>query len=253
MGKYLVAVVVLGVVLLNGFCICQVKFDKKEVVNRNDSKTFSNCNDARDAGYNKSGIYRLHMLRAPSNISTKPTFHIYCKFTANNAFNVIQRRLDGTLNFNTFYHYYVNGFGHPTAEYWAGLNPIQYLTQTGSNRLQITLQEWNGNTVIVRYSHFSLSGSTYRLNIYGYVGSIADDMSFANGQDFHTSDYPDARNCAVNQKAGWWYNNCAYALLNGFYYRGGPYTPSGTFYDGIYWKDWLGYGYSLKYTEMAVY
>ena len=52
--------------------------------------------------------------------------------------------------------------------------------------------------------------------------------------------------------AGWWYNYCAYALLNGLYYQAGPYTPSGGYYDGIYWKDWLGYGYSLRFTRMML-
>ena len=52
--------------------------------------------------------------------------------------------------------------------------------------------------------------------------------------------------------AGWWYNYCAYALLNGLYYTGGPYTPSGGYYDGIYWRDWLGYGYSLRFTRMSL-
>ena len=57
----------------------------------------------------------------------------------------------------------------------------------------------------------------------------------------------------MHQKAGWWYNYCAYALLNGIYYHGGKYQPSGGYYDGIYWKDWGGYDYSMKFVSMTVY
>ena len=84
-------------------------------------------------------------------------------------------------------------------------------------------------------------------------GNVYDDMAFGNGMRFATFDYYDPNQCAVNQKAGWWYNYCSYALPNGVYYHGGPYTPSGSFYDGIYWKDWLGYGYSLKFITMTLY
>lgn len=69
---------------------------------------------------------------------------------------------------------------------------------------------------------------------------------------FQTYDYPDQNQCAVHMRAGWWYNYCAYALLNGHYYSGGPYIPTGGFYDGIFWKDWRGFGYSLKFVSMVV-
>ena len=84
-------------------------------------------------------------------------------------------------------------------------------------------------------------------------GTLVDDMSFSNGMYFFTYDRPDQNQCAVHQKAGWWYNYCAYALLNGIYYHGGKYQPSGGYYDGIYWKDWGGYDYSMKFVSMTVY
>ncbi len=82
---------------------------------------------------------------------------------------------------------------------------------------------------------------------------MADDMSFSNGRYFYTYDYKDQYDCSVHMKAGWWYNYCAYALLNGHYYHGGPYNPTAGYYDGIYWKDWGGFNYSFKFVSMTIY
>ena len=75
---------------------------------------------------------------------------------------------------------------------------------------------------------------------------------FQNGMYFYTPDRYDQNHCAVNMRCGWWFNYCAYTLPNGHYYPNGPYTP-GAYYDGIYWKDWLGFGYSLKFISMSLF
>ena len=118
------------------------------------------------------------------------------------------------------------------------------------------MRDWNANTRFIKYGHFSILDQSqgYRLSIaHPISGTVTDDMSFQNGMYFYTYDYPDHNNCALHMKAGWWYNYCAYALPNGHYYTtGGPYAPSGGFYDGVFWRDWQGYGYSLNYIQMAV-
>ena len=82
---------------------------------------------------------------------------------------------------------------------------------------------------------------------------MPDDLSYQSGNYFFTYDAPDQHGCAVNMHGGWWYYYCAYAHLNGVFYRG-KYSPSPSgFYDGIYWKDWTGFDYSLKYVSMTLY
>ena len=115
------------------------------------------------------------------------------------------------------------------------------------------MQDWHGNNRSVRYGHFSVSPAPYfQLNIYGFQGNVPDDLSHNNGMNFATYDRPDPNQCAAHQGGGWWYNYCTFALPTGRYYHGGPYTPTGGYYDGIYWKDWLGYGYSLKFISMTL-
>jgi hypothetical protein len=121
-------------------------------------------------------------------------------------------------------------------------------------KLEISVQDWSYNTRTNTYDYMRIGDETqgYQLIIGRAFGQLTDDMNFSNNSRFATWDHPDVNSCAVHQKAGWWYSYCAYTLLNGVYYYSGKYTPSGGFYDGIYWKDWLGYDYSLKLVTMTL-
>ena len=77
---------------------------------------------------------------------------------------------------------------------------------------------------------------------------------FQNGMYFYTPDRYDQHLCAKHQGCGWWFNYCAFTLPNGRFYPGGAYEPGpGQYYDGIYWRDWLGFGYSMKFFSMSLY
>jgi len=54
--------------------------------------------------------------------------------------------------------------------------------------------------------------------------------------------------CAQSMKGGWWYGACHWSNLNGLYLSG-PHTSHG---DGINWKTWRGYNYSLRFTAMKI-
>lgn len=211
-------------------------------------RKYKDCPERWEAGEKEPGVYIIH----PNG--TFPV-KVYCGHSVNGSYTVIQRRLNGQINFYTTWQYYKLGFGNPQGDYWAGLDAIHALTYNGNNILRIEMQSWNGLNRYIQYQHFLVDSETnyYKMYVSGASGQVTDDLSFNNGMYFYTPDRPDANNCAGHQKAGWWYNYCTYSHPNGIYYIGGPYTPTGGFYDGIYWKDWLGYGYSLRFISLTLY
>ncbi|KAH3707780.1 hypothetical protein DPMN_067195 [Dreissena polymorpha] len=118
------------------------------------------------------------------------------------------------------------------------------------------MQDCQNTLKTIVYSHFSLGPKPdYKLNIYGYASDkvLPDDFSANNGRPFATIDKQDEHACALHMRAGWWYNFCSNTLPTGKYYQPcGPYTPPGQYYDGLYYTDWRGRDYSLKFFKMEL-
>ena len=108
-----------------------------------------------------------------------------------------------------------------------------------------------------QYHYFRVNNEAnfYHMTVGPYAaGNIPDDLSYSANRYFYTPDRPDQSNCAKFLNSGWWFNYCAYANPNGVYYQNGPYNPNYyNYYDGIYWKDWAGFGYSMKYFSLTLY
>jgi len=72
------------------------------------------------------------------------------------------------------------------------------------------------------------------------------------GSQFSTPDHDNDRfskySCAQRYKGAWWYNACHWSNLNGQYLNGSHKSYG----DGVNWRKWRGYKYSLKITEMKI-
>ncbi|XP_039590447.1 angiopoietin-related protein 1a [Polypterus senegalus] len=211
---------------------------------------FKDCYHVRNAGYAASGIY----LVKPENSNS--VMQVWCEHGLDNGgWTVIQRRMDGSVNFFRNWENYKKGFGDIDKEYWLGLENIYSLTKQGSYRLLIELEDWTDKKVYAEYSSFHVEPETdyYRLRLGTYQGNAGDSLMWHNGKQFTTLDRDKdaySGNCAHFHKGGWWYNSCAQSNLNGVWYRGGQYRSK--FQDGIYWAEYRGGSYSLRRVQMLL-
>ena len=115
--------------------------------------------------------------------------------------------------------------------------------------MNITLQDWTYTIASVGYTfHMNDANDKFRAYFSNYYSPnfVPDDLSSNSGMPFSTHDRPDPNLCAVQMMAGWWYNYCAFALPTGKRYPHPNYTPSGKYYDGLFYTGWKGYGYDYS-------
>ena len=154
--------------------------------------------------------------------------HVRCDMeTDGGGWIVIQRRNANfeRVNFTRNWEDYVNGFGDLDGEFWIGLKNMYELTNQQEVELQISVWNNPGTAITWNYQTFRISDSAdnYRLTVSGGTGDgNRDAFAYNNGHYFTTYDRDNnGRNCGYKDQGGWWYNNCAYANLNGRHERSG--------------------------------
>ncbi|XP_029025728.1 angiopoietin-related protein 2-like isoform X2 [Betta splendens] len=211
---------------------------------------FKDCLEALESGYTTSGMYLLKPEKS------NKLMQVWCDQRHDpGGWTVIQRRQDGSVNFFRNWDTYKQGFGNIHSEYWLGLENIYWLTNQGTYKLLVILEDWTGRKTFAEYAGFRIESEAdfYRLRVGRYHGNAGDSLTWHNSKQFTTLDRDHdvyAGNCAHYQKGGWWYNACAHSNLNGVWYRGGHYRSR--YQDGVYWTELRGASYSLKKVTMMV-
>ncbi|XP_078370673.1 microfibril-associated glycoprotein 4-like [Oculina patagonica] len=205
-----------------------------------------NCAELYKSGKTSSGVYTI-------DPDGSGAFDVFCdQTTAGGGWTVLQKRLDGSVNFYRDWVDYKRGFGNLNGEFWLGLDKINRLTKTTKNRLRVDLEDTEGKTAYAEYDMFAVTSekTKYKLSLGTYSGTAGDSLSYHRGLPFSTKDQDNdswSTNCAVIRKGAWWYRGCNASNLNGFYHNG---KHSGS--DGVNWGAWRGYGYSVKRAEMKI-
>ncbi|KAF3699057.1 Angiopoietin-related protein 3 Angiopoietin-like protein 3 ANGPTL3(17-224) Precursor [Channa argus] len=167
---------------------------------------------------------------------------------------VIQRRKDGSVNFDQTWDKYENGFGDLQKEFWLGLRKIHSLATLENSVLHIQLQDWKQGRRFIKY-RFYLDGaeSNYTIHLTQLSGDLPDPMSNHTGMMFSTKDrdnnYHQDSNCTHKYTGGWWFSTCGDTNLNGRYFH---IRPKGR-RRGIQWKQGRKASYSLKFTQISIH
>ena len=143
-----VLVSTVGIVLVYGECLT------------NDAPIKSCC----CLGYNNthfnvksSGVYTIANFCGVKCSNTRA----YCDTTSGGGgWLVVQRRQDGSVDFNRDWVDYEDGFGSLTGEFWYGLRPLHCLTSQGQWEMHIDLTFSNGTKSYLLYSSFRVGPAT---------------------------------------------------------------------------------------------
>ncbi|XP_041818530.1 microfibril-associated glycoprotein 4-like [Chelmon rostratus] len=197
-----------------------------------------------------SGVYTIYPIGPTSAVQ------VYCDMKSiGGQWTVIQRRMDGSVNFYRPWDQYKMGFGNAAGEYWLGLENIHQLTRQRKYELLVDMEDFKGVKVFARYSLFSIEAECdgYALHVSGFTnGGAGDSLTLHNRQKFSTFDKDQDKwngNCARSFLGGFWYNACHTANPNGVYRWGADKT---LYAIGVEWRHWKGYNYSLKAISMKI-
>ena len=125
-----------------------------------------NCADLYKSGLRINGVYTI-------NPGDSNPFDVYCdQKTAGGGWTVIQKRLDGSVDFYRGWVDYKHGFGNLNGEFWLGLDKMHQLTKTGRNRIRIELEDTQGKTAYADYDMFAVASerAKYLLSLGTYSG-----------------------------------------------------------------------------------
>ncbi|XP_017867452.1 PREDICTED: microfibril-associated glycoprotein 4 isoform X1 [Drosophila arizonae] len=171
---------------------------------------------------------------------------------------VIQRRINGSLNFYRNWEEYKQGFGSLDGEFFIGLEKLRAITALEPFELYIVLEDFNGTTRSARFDEFAIGSEEddYALYVLGaYSGNAGDSLRSHQKMKFSTYDRDNDRefhrNCAFLHVGAWWYNSCVDSNLNGQYIEGGKYEEN-LFARGMCWRAWRGHNYGYKFTQMMI-
>ncbi|KAL1272381.1 hypothetical protein QQF64_028243, partial [Cirrhinus molitorella] len=147
---------------------------------------FRDCAEAYKSGHNTSGVYHIYI-----GDMTEPT-KVFCDMvTSGGGWTVLQRRANGSVNFQKGWNDYKLGFGDLSGEHWLGNEAVHLITSQAQYSLRVELKDWEENGAYALYDKFQLAGEKqqYRLLLGSYSGTAGQQSSLAsNGTGFSTRD-----------------------------------------------------------------
>ncbi|XP_026521759.1 angiopoietin-related protein 3 [Notechis scutatus] len=224
---------------------------KKTAKNSNSRGNATDCTWIYNAGERSNGIYSIK----PNG---SKAFNVYCEMEGENPWTIIQKRSNGSVDFNQTWESYIDGFGNLDGEFWLGLQKIYSIVDQADYILRIELEDWKANKRYIEYT-FKMGGPNrdYALFLSRITGNIPNALPEQKEIKFSTKDHSNSTerklNCTESDSGGWWYNVCEETNLNGRYIRSSSKGKLERKKRGLYWKPQKGKPYLLKSTKLMIY
>ncbi|XP_016058918.1 PREDICTED: angiopoietin-related protein 4 [Miniopterus natalensis] len=210
------------------------------------------CQELFEEGERQSGLFQIQ----PQG---SLPFLVNCKMSSDGGWTIIQRRQDGSVDFNQPWEAYKTGFGDPQGEFWLGLEKMHLILGDRGSHLAVQLQDWEGNAKSLQFP-IRLGGedTAYSLQLTAPMASELGpttvtpsglSLPFSTWDQDH--DLSRDKNCAKSLSGGWWFGTCGHSNLNGQYFRSIPRQQQQR-KKGIFWKTWRGRYYPLQATTMLI-
>lgn len=210
---------------------------------------WSDCTELFDSGVRVSGV---HAIRPTGG----EAFMAFCDLSGDFGETVIQRRKDGSRNFDQTWEKYESGFGDFEGDFWLGLRRIRSLVAQGNSVLHVQLEDWKRGRRSAEY-RFSLGGPerNYTIQVTHLSGDLPGPLGNRSGVMFSTRDRDNRRlgrsACGHAPSGGWWLDACGDANLNGrhFHARASSRPERRR---GIHWRAAPRSLHTLQLTQISV-
>ena len=214
----------------------------------------ADCSSIFDLGSTNSGVYPIWIKQQFRSIFLRCDMDTANSVTSKRGWSVIQRRVNGKINFERGWDDYVHGFGSLSDEFWVGLENIYHLTlqceisHDGTvyfnyPQLRIDLEDWDGIKAFVEHGQYAIlpQENNFRIVINfpqhgpAVLGENTSPLSQVEFSTFDAdNDESPATNVAIKYRSGWWFRLFPLSSLNG------PYPKIGEKMSdyNIYWYYW---------------
>ncbi|XP_061386492.1 angiopoietin-related protein 7-like [Musca vetustissima] len=177
-------------------------------LNNDSNLVCTNLSLAESCADSNSFNCRNGLCRIRNHIYGPKSFWVPC----DGDWTIIQRRINGSVDFKRSWMEYRTGFGDLNGEFWLGLDKIHSLTTLhGNAELKIEMQDFDNDWGYARYESFSVGNenSKYRIYVTDYIESSAgDSLDMHDQKKFSNFDQDNEENCAYSMMGAWWYYYC---------------------------------------------
>ncbi|KAK6180807.1 hypothetical protein SNE40_008793 [Patella caerulea] len=204
-----------GGAVVTSFCLCINSYVGTycERFMRDCAEGFSSPHE-----YTTDGIYTIYPVLSPTS------FQVYCEMKSNGGRTMFQHHQSSSFYFNRTWQEYKDGFGSLASDHWLGLDKMYYLTNSRNYTAVFYMKLANSTS----YHHY-FDGFVVENEVEGYqmtfsfahphsINTLGDSLTEVKNQYFSTYDNDNdnsSRNCALDMRSGWWYNDCAPCNPNG--------------------------------------